>query len=215
MAMTIDPSNQMGVLPSYEESRRRMQALNAAAAGYLGLSRRELRTGLEAGKSLADLAAEKGKSLDGLRQAMMAADPGTSGNGGINAMGFVDRVIHAHSGAAAEHSHGGAAPQTGTGAIGRPGRPQPKSGPAVDPAPPRRGEQGDYHTLPIDPPPLTDPYQTPPIVNPRPKDDGDYHTLPIDVPPGTDPYQTPPIVGPKDDGPYHTTSFGGNRKGTL
>jgi hypothetical protein len=45
----------------------------AAAAAYLGLSEEELRTSLEGGKSLADVATAQGKSVDGLKQAMLAA----------------------------------------------------------------------------------------------------------------------------------------------
>jgi polyhydroxyalkanoate synthesis regulator phasin len=43
-----------------------------AAAAYLGLSEDELRTQLESGKSLADVAKAKGKSVDGLVAALVA-----------------------------------------------------------------------------------------------------------------------------------------------
>jgi hypothetical protein len=42
-----------------------------AAASYLGLSTDELRTKLEAGQSLADVAKAQGKSVDGLKQALL------------------------------------------------------------------------------------------------------------------------------------------------
>jgi AraC-like DNA-binding protein len=45
----------------------------AAAAKYLGLTDAELRTRLEAGKSLADVAGEQKKSVDGLKSAIEAA----------------------------------------------------------------------------------------------------------------------------------------------
>ena len=45
----------------------------AAAAAYLGLSAEELRDSLEGGKSLADVATARGKSIDGLKQAMLDA----------------------------------------------------------------------------------------------------------------------------------------------
>jgi hypothetical protein len=45
----------------------------AAAAGYLGLSRAQLIAGLESGKSLAQLASSRGKSVAGLKAAMIAA----------------------------------------------------------------------------------------------------------------------------------------------
>lgn len=53
-----------------------------AAAGYLGLSRADLMTRMHAGQSLADIASAQGKTVAGLRQAMvremtrnLAADP--------------------------------------------------------------------------------------------------------------------------------------------
>ncbi len=45
----------------------------AAAATYLGVTEEQLRTAREAGKSLADIAKEKGKTTDGLKAAMLAA----------------------------------------------------------------------------------------------------------------------------------------------
>jgi hypothetical protein len=44
-----------------------------AAADYLGLTRQQLMSGLGDGKSLADMAADQGKSVDGLKQAIRAA----------------------------------------------------------------------------------------------------------------------------------------------
>lgn len=44
-----------------------------AAATYLGVSQEDLLTQLRAGKSLADIASEKGKSVSGLRDAILAA----------------------------------------------------------------------------------------------------------------------------------------------
>ena len=43
------------------------------AAGYLGLSGEQLMQELQAGKSLADVAAEQGKSVDGLKRALIQA----------------------------------------------------------------------------------------------------------------------------------------------
>lgn len=43
-----------------------------AAATYLGLTEAELRTQLESGKSLADVAKSQGESVDGLKQAILA-----------------------------------------------------------------------------------------------------------------------------------------------
>ena len=44
-----------------------------AAATYLGLTEDQLRTQLESGKSLADVAKAQGKSVDGLKQAIVDA----------------------------------------------------------------------------------------------------------------------------------------------
>ena len=44
-----------------------------AAADYLGLTRQELMGGLADGNSLADMAADQGKSVEGLKQAIRAA----------------------------------------------------------------------------------------------------------------------------------------------
>ena len=43
-----------------------------AAATYLGLTEDQLRTQLESGKSLADVAKAQGKSVDGLKQAILS-----------------------------------------------------------------------------------------------------------------------------------------------
>jgi hypothetical protein len=43
-----------------------------AAAAYLGLSEDELRTALQSGKTLAEVTADEGKSVDGLKDAMLA-----------------------------------------------------------------------------------------------------------------------------------------------
>src|SRR5207302_6154275 len=43
-----------------------------AAATYLGLTEAQLRTQLESGKSLADVAKAQGKSVDGLKQAILS-----------------------------------------------------------------------------------------------------------------------------------------------
>ncbi len=45
---------------------------DSAAADYLGLTEAELREKLFAGKSLADVAKAEGKSVDGLKQAILA-----------------------------------------------------------------------------------------------------------------------------------------------
>jgi hypothetical protein len=47
--------------------------LMSAAATYLGLTQAQLRTQLDSGKSLAEIAKAQGKSVDGLKQAMTSA----------------------------------------------------------------------------------------------------------------------------------------------
>ncbi len=62
--------------PGFGPGGRERGAVRAglgAAATYLGLSRPALRTELRAGKSLADVANAKGKSADGLKQAIVDA----------------------------------------------------------------------------------------------------------------------------------------------
>ena len=50
-----------------------VRASFAAAAEYIGLSRAELVARLREGKSLAEIAEDEGKSVDGLKQAIKAA----------------------------------------------------------------------------------------------------------------------------------------------
>ena len=49
------------------------QTALAAAASYLGLTQTELRTQLQAGKSLADVSTAQGKPVSGLKDAILAA----------------------------------------------------------------------------------------------------------------------------------------------
>ena len=49
------------------------QPVMSAAATYLGLTQTQLRDQLQAGKSLADVAAAQGKTVDGLKNAILAA----------------------------------------------------------------------------------------------------------------------------------------------
>jgi lambda repressor-like predicted transcriptional regulator len=49
------------------------QGLMKTAAGYVGLTRKELGTELKAGKSLAQVAVAQGKSVEGLKQALLNA----------------------------------------------------------------------------------------------------------------------------------------------
>ena len=85
-----------------------------ASAEYLGLSANDLRTQLQAGKSLADIAKAEGKSVDGLKQALQAALPppptqssdgasATSAVQGVDSSSFLDQIINGHPG---KHHHG-------------------------------------------------------------------------------------------------------------
>lgn len=49
------------------------QPVLSAAATYLGLTQTQLRDQLQAGKSMADVAAAQGKTVDGLKNAILAA----------------------------------------------------------------------------------------------------------------------------------------------
>src|SRR5579872_7463059 len=73
-----------------DDLRQRFQAVNTAAANFLGLSPQDLRAQLESGKSLADIAQAQGKSVADLKNALTAAvgnDP--------NATAFVNRIVSA------------------------------------------------------------------------------------------------------------------------
>jgi hypothetical protein len=50
-----------------------LHPVTKAAAGYLGLSQAQLRSALQSGKSLADVARAQGKSVSGLKSAMLGA----------------------------------------------------------------------------------------------------------------------------------------------
>src|SRR5690349_13114610 len=76
MVMNID-STTATTQTALAAGRQRMQAINSAAAKYLGLSPQDLNTQLESGKSLSDIATAQGKSVDGLKSAMLDATQGT------------------------------------------------------------------------------------------------------------------------------------------
>ena len=59
--------------PLLMHSARKFRGALAPAARYLGLTPPELRAELRDGKSLADVARAKGKSVDGLKQAILSA----------------------------------------------------------------------------------------------------------------------------------------------
>ncbi len=98
MAMTIDPSTgAASTRSSFDEMPHRTQALHGAAARYLGLSPQALRSQLEAGKSLAEIAAAQGKSIDGLKNAILGVLTEGGATGG-DTRALVERIVNAHQG---------------------------------------------------------------------------------------------------------------------
>lgn len=99
-------------------SRGRFRAVHEAASTYLGISADELRTKLEGGQTLADVAQASGKSVDGLQQAIadaikksdpdadadkiaqriVSTQPGQKGASGPNGAGFAAALGKAQGG---------------------------------------------------------------------------------------------------------------------
>ena len=83
MQIRIEVSRHVSSLQAYLEAvRTRFIAVNAAAARYLGIGEADLRERLAAGDSLGDLADFQGRSVAGLRQAilgMLREAPSTPG----------------------------------------------------------------------------------------------------------------------------------------
>lgn len=69
-AMAVAPAGGMGGMHGYGVDAG---SCLTAAARYLGLSDADLRAQLRAGKTLAQVAADQGKPVDGLKAAMLAA----------------------------------------------------------------------------------------------------------------------------------------------
>src|SRR5262245_37189452 len=103
MEIRIEVNGGASSLQAYLEAvRTRFVAVNAAAARYLGLGEADLRERLAAGDSLGDLADFQGRSVAGLRQAivgMVRATPSTPGGAADDAA--TSRVIQ--TGRADEH----------------------------------------------------------------------------------------------------------------
>lgn len=104
--MTLNIASSTGTTSTqavFDQMRQRMQTVNNAAANYLGMSAQDLRTQLNSGKSLSDIATAQGKSVDGLKSAistaLKSADPTIS-----DPTAMVDRLVtKTHGG----HHHGG------------------------------------------------------------------------------------------------------------
>jgi len=74
MDIRIEVNGGASTLQAYlEHVRRRFVAVHVAAARYLGLGEADLRERLAAGDSLGDLADFQGRSVVGLRQAILAS----------------------------------------------------------------------------------------------------------------------------------------------
>jgi hypothetical protein len=74
MDIRIEVNGGASSLQAYlEHVRRRFVAVHIAAARYLGLGEADLRERLSAGDSLGDLADFQGRSVVGLRQAILAS----------------------------------------------------------------------------------------------------------------------------------------------
>ncbi|HLK11931.1 MAG TPA: hypothetical protein VKW76_11160 [Candidatus Binatia bacterium] len=76
-----------------------LQAVFAAAAQYLGLSPQDLRAELGSGKTLAGIAQTEGKSLDGLKTALLAAAGASPGSP------LATRIDQIVNGSRAHHGH--------------------------------------------------------------------------------------------------------------
>jgi lambda repressor-like predicted transcriptional regulator len=74
-----------------------LKRLMDASAEYLGLSANDLRTQLQAGKSLADIAKAEGKSVDGLKQALQAV-LSSDQSGGTDSSALLDKILNGHPG---------------------------------------------------------------------------------------------------------------------
>ena len=93
-----------------------------ASAEYLGMSADDLRSQIQAGKSLADIAKAEGKSVEGLKQALQAALPAPptqspdgasamSSAQGVDSSSFLDQIINGYPG---KHHHGAVQSSTST-----------------------------------------------------------------------------------------------------
>jgi hypothetical protein len=112
-----------------------------AAADYLGLSKAELREQLMDDKSLADIAEEKNKSVDGLKDAMekaIRADIEKAVEDKRLTQEQADRILE-NLGSRLDEKVERTGPPHGRGGRGGPGGPG--GGPGFGPPPPPGGEQ--------------------------------------------------------------------------
>ena len=83
----------------------RFKQLMDASAQYLGLSADDLRTQLQGGKSLADIAKSEGKSVDGLKQALQSVVSADQ-SGTTDSSALLDRIINGRPGQRPEQGGG-------------------------------------------------------------------------------------------------------------
>lgn len=81
----------------------KLQAAFGAAAQYLGVRPNELRTELASGKSLEEIATARGKTVDGLRTAVLDAAGVRPGSPLARP---IERLLRAHAGRHPHHGHG-------------------------------------------------------------------------------------------------------------
>ncbi len=93
---TIDTSMRAGGMRPLdaEGMRKRFQAIDTAAANYLGIDRETLRTRLQGGERLADIATAEGKSVDGLESALVSALNATGSTDGVDVSALVGRIVN-------------------------------------------------------------------------------------------------------------------------
>jgi lambda repressor-like predicted transcriptional regulator len=115
MSISIDGRiGGVGAGVDFESMRARFQTINTTAASYLGIDETTLRSELEAGKSLADIATEQGKSVDGLKTALTSALSSSASADGRDLDALVDRLVERHRGERPEGGPIGARPDFDT-----------------------------------------------------------------------------------------------------
>jgi polyhydroxyalkanoate synthesis regulator phasin len=113
------------VLPGHKgRPHAALAAAGADVASYLGLSAQEIRTALKGGKTLADLATQQGKSVDGLVGVIVAAETKAIDTAVTNGRLTADRAA-ALKGKLAERTKNFVENGLPIGPLGRGGRPAP------------------------------------------------------------------------------------------
>ncbi|MFN8544802.1 MAG: hypothetical protein U0807_11465 [Candidatus Binatia bacterium] len=99
MTMTVDRSTvSQGITGHHGTERSPFPVARNAAATYLGLGLDELRDQLAQGQSLADLAQAQGKSVDGLKDALVSALKSAGAPSDADLASLVKRMVNARPG---------------------------------------------------------------------------------------------------------------------